>query len=312
MQSQLDQLHQIQQIQLNECSQPLSLCKSTDKEKFWLDDPKELYQNDHYTKFIPKYEMTRNEQLNAITRFCIYAIIIIIIFTYGVSFVFIPIVLLILVVIFYKMYLSDPNSNKNEFDKIINTRKEKLKLEKDAEQREYHHDGDVVYKTNDQLDKEAEARKNYTILSGYYDADNELYLGKKPEREIYKRNADPSLFTVDEILDYKKNACRAPTTNNPFMNPDVTEFGQVNPPVACNADDDDIKENINVNFNHELFRDVDELFDKKNSQRQFYTIPNTAIPNNQTEFAQWLYNIPSTCKEDQNCLRYDDLRTHLR
>jgi hypothetical protein len=62
-------------------------------------------------------------------------------------------------------------------------------------------------------------------------------------------------------------------------------------------------------FNHNLFKDVNDVFGKMNSQRQFYTMPNTTIPNAQDDFAKWLYANPKTCKEDQEfCLRYEDVR----
>ena len=52
-------------------------------------------------------------------------------------------------------------------------------------------------------------------------------------------------------------------------------------------------------------------YSKFNSQRQFYTTPNTRIPNNQIEFAEWLYKAPETCKENnEHCLRYNDIRYH--
>ena len=58
-----------------------------------------------------------------------------------------------------------------------------------------------------------------------------------------------------------------------------------------------------------LFKDVNDVFGKMNSQRQFYTMPNTKIPNAQDDFAKWLYANPKTCKEDQEfCLRYEDIR----
>ena len=44
-------------------------------------------------------------------------------------------------------------------------------------------------------------------------------------------------------------------------------------------------------------------------QRQFYTMPSTTIPNDQTGFAKFLYQLPTTCKEDSaQCLRYEDVR----
>ena len=93
------------------------------------------------------------------------------------------------------------------------------------------------------------------------------------------------------------------------MNSDILNYNTGDPPEACNVDDELIKEDMKVNFNHELFRDVDELWERKNSQRQFYTTPNTTVPNNQKEFAEWLWKVPKTCKEDQQgCLRWEDLR----
>ena len=51
------------------------------------------------------------------------------------------------------------------------------------------------------------------------------------------------------------------------------------------------------NGNDSLFRDVNDLFGKNNSQRQFYTVPGNSIPNDQDTFAKWLYATPKTCKE---------------
>jgi len=93
------------------------------------------------------------------------------------------------------------------------------------------------------------------------------------------------------------------------MNPELSDYNNHNPPAACNADDDEIKDEISINFNKDLYMNIDDVWEKKNSQRQFYTIPSTSVPNNQTAFANWLYNSPKTCKEDQEgCLRYEDLR----
>ena len=64
-------------------------------------------------------------------------------------------------------------------------------------------------------------------------------------------------------------------------------------------------------FNNNLFREVDAVWERENSQRQFYTVPNTSIPNQRNEFAEWLYKSRATCKEDNNnCYNnyYSDLR----
>ena len=54
---------------------------------------------------------------------------------------------------------------------------------------------------------------------------------------------------------------------------------------------------IKKKFNNNLFHDIEDVYDRKNSQRQFYTMPSTTIPNNRDTFQKWLYKTPKTCKE---------------
>ena len=63
-----------------------------------------------------------------------------------------------------------------------------------------------------------------------------------------------------------------------------------------------------IKFNDDIYRDFQDVFDKKNSQRQFYTVPFTNPPD-QTAFAHWLYNTNDICKVNQGkCLKYEDLK----
>jgi hypothetical protein len=110
--------------------------------------------------------------------------------------------------------------------------------------------------------------------------------------------------------------CTPPTLNNPFMNATMNDYLNVDRynniidrPEACDTNDPKIKQEIDRHFGNNLFTDVDDLFGKMNSQRQFYTMPSTTIPNKQEDFAKWLYLNPKTCKEDQDyCLKYEDVR----
>lgn len=293
----------------NTCNDPLALCKTSDKEQFWLDDPRELYR--HYTNFVPKYEMTRNQQLNAITRFCVFMIILILAFNRGEYVLILPISILIVTVLFKKFHTIDIYGREKELDKILSIRQDKEDYQEYLRQKEYAQDGDVHYK-NPFVQEE---KKDYILKTGYYDSDNVLHLGEKQLPSNYMRGDNPkSLYTIDELKDYERNTCRKPTYDNPLMNPSVLEFqAGLDPPAACNANDDEIKDNIKVDFNHKLFRNVDDLWERENSQRQFYTMPNTAIPNNQTEVAKWLYSSPNLiCKEGGDCLRYDDVRIRSR
>lgn len=318
----------------NTCTDPLGLCKTSEHDPFWTDDFSILYTNDNYLRFVPIYESSRNQQLNAITRFAIYAIILLLIFSKNYVWLIVPLIIILFVVVFKKIMNSDVLSREKELAKTINIRADKEHMVNELKNREYQSDGDQIIKTDIDTSPDAlmanlspypdtpgtyrpvqEREVDYKVLAGYYDSDNTLHVGPLAGPSNYLRANPKTYYTVDEMIDFDQNTCRKPTEDNPFMNPPITDFGTPNSPVACNANDDDIKESIKVNFNKGLFQDVDELWDKTNAQRQFYTMPNTAIPNNQSEFANWLYKLPSSviCKDNQEgCLRYDDIRFRTR
>jgi hypothetical protein len=102
--------------------------------------------------------------------------------------------------------------------------------------------------------------------------------------EIFNTTAEP--FKED----YRIEKCTTPKVNNPFMNVLVSDYSD-NPErqEACDVDNVKTKHEMEKHFNNDLFRSVDEVFDNKYSYRQFYTTPNTTIPNDQEGFAKWLY-----------------------
>ena len=85
-----------------------------------------------------------------------------------------------------------------------------------------------------------------------------------------------------------------PTINNPFMNYNYISDVRNKPKTVKQ---DTVKKDITDFFNKTLYRDVSDLYQKNNSQRQFYTMPCTDIVNEQTKFAKWLYYTDETCKE---------------
>jgi hypothetical protein len=96
--------------------------------------------------------------------------------------------------------------------------------------------------------------------------------------------------------DLKKRACVLPSKNNPFMNVnylDYTDFP--NRPRACKMED--VKEEVANNFEIGLHRLENDVYKNTASDRQFFTNPNTTIPNDQTSFAEWLYKTGPTLKE---------------
>lgn len=99
-------------------------------------------------------------------------------------------------------------------------------------------------------------------------------------------------FISDDI---DNESCQLPSNNNPFMNVLLTD--DTNRKQACNIENKKIKRMMKKKFNNNLFHDIEDVYDRKNSQRQFYTMPSTTTPNNRDTFQKWLYKTPKTCKE---------------
>lgn len=90
-----------------------------------------------------------------------------------------------------------------------------------------------------------------------------------------------------------------PNGKNPFMNVLVDEI-KYNPTRAPAASvlDPSVSVTLDDFFRTEFVNDPTDVFNRSQSQRQFYTMPSTTVPNDQGSYQDWLYKIPGkTCKE---------------
>ena len=129
----------------------------------------------------------------------------------------------------------------------------------------------------------------FTVFIHSTQKDNmEMYFNSAPddiENEIQKN-------IIDENI-----TCVQPTTENPFMNINLITDNKEKQKAPPSWNNEKVQEKIEDKFNFNLYRDVGDLYGKSNSQREFYTMPSTTIPNEQTSFAKWLYATGPTCKE---------------
>lgn len=289
------------------------------KDIFWYEDVSVLYKNDNYLDFIPNSKMNYNEKINAIVRFCIYAIILSFVFNKSQRILILPILIIIMTKIFNNKNIHSENfkeSIKNiEKDEIIENQDMNLNIDQNSDQ---NNDIDEIYnsmiqiknQTNETNEKNEtnKTNKKMSFESGTLNKDGTYEGG-----EIYR---DPTYPTLDKInmksiLEERKPIItRQPTTDNPYMNPFVTDFNNDDIiPAPSNADDIDIQNKISKKFNNGLFMNIDDMWNIKNSQRQFFTLPVSSIAGGQKEFSEWLYKNKECCKTDQlGCLRYEDLR----
>jgi hypothetical protein len=83
------------------------------------------------------------------------------------------------------------------------------------------------------------------------------------------------------------------------MNVLINEIGEYpkKPPAKYTADSD-VKKTLDESFDVSVYGDPGDVWNRNQSQREFYTMPSTSIPNDRESFQNWLYRIPGkTCKE---------------
>jgi hypothetical protein len=125
-----------------------------------------------------------------------------------------------------------------------------------------------------------------------------IYYNQKDNIELYFNsinNSDDNIIVQREI-DEKTNI--EPSTENPFMNINLITDNKEKEQAPKSWNNTDLQKEIENKFNYNLYRDVGDLYGKSNSQREYYTMPSTTIPNEQTAFAKWCYSVGPTCKED--------------
>jgi c-di-AMP phosphodiesterase-like protein len=110
-----------------------------------------------------------------------------------------------------------------------------------------------------------------------------LYYFREYIKEPFKNNNE-----------YIKTEIRKSTPSNPMMNLSVMDY---NSKKNIQIDEKITNEEINKNLNGDLFDDIIDVSNKNMFERNFYTTPINTIPNDQTEFAKWLYDKGPTCKE---------------
>ena len=115
------------------------------------------------------------------------------------------------------------------------------------------------------------------------------------------------LNTLEDI-ERQKARCVSTTVDNPFMNPLPADDRRRGP--ACSTlNNTELANKVEANFNNNLFKDVDDIYNRRHSERQYYTVPSTTYANEQGAFANWLYSGPPTCKESPDaCLSGNEYR----
>ena len=282
-------------------------------DKFWINDPYVLAEN--YYEILPSTTMSRITQMNTVTRLFIYFLILCILFNANEDFILYILIGIILIIVFYYIYLTDPiginndliNENVDELEEFTDNcptcdinnnilNKSMIKISDDNK---------IPFIRGSNLDVEIESgyldsNGDFKIGPNYSSIDLKEYEKKEEDKKKKKVSWAKNQIFVDET-------CRKPSADNPFTNIAFTDYlDATNIAEPCNINQKNLTEMQNL-YNSTIFRNTSDVFERENSQRLFYTMPIQSVPNDQTDFANWLYKTGPTCKENsQNCTYYQD------
>ena len=291
---------------------------------FWIYKPKIIFED--YYEIMPNNKMSRTKQLNTITRFIIYLIILTLIFDSNSVLILLCITALIMIIIFYFINKSDikgvakdiANESKDEIEKYTQINKSTCNngacatyRNLDSKTSDNNLNKSIINifdKAKDKVTKATGLEDNKVqVESGYIDGDGNYRIGPDYSYVNYKdvKKQDTPTISYDKNKYFVDKTCRKPTADNPWANivfSDYLDGGNLAEP--CNVDSSEIKQEMQSLYNSTIYRNVSDVFERENSQRIFYTVPITTIPNKQTEFANWLYKSGPTCKENSNNCTY--------
>jgi hypothetical protein len=119
-----------------------------------------------------------------------------------------------------------------------------------------------------------------------------------------------SEFFTSKDKTLSPNICQKPTNDNPFMNYTLGDLmDNSNRPRACKYDD--VKDEMRNEFRSHVYTDSSDIWGKFISDRNYYTMPNTEVVNDQTGFALWCFGNSGECKSfGTNCLKQRDPTYH--
>lgn len=193
-------------------------------DKFWIYDPYILLDKNTLLDIWPKESMTREEKLNAISKFVIFTTIIGFFLFRNLKLLFTGIITLVIIIILYYFL----NKKDSEF-------------------------------------KETFSNTN-------------LY-------QKYKHN-----YTNPNINNPLMNVLLPEIQDNNIRLPAAPSYNESVEKEINNSAKDIVKRNFNdENVDEKLFNNLGDNFQFEQSMRQWHTMPNTSIPNNQKDFAKFCY-----------------------
>lgn len=239
-----------------------------DNNEYWFQDINILLDTKRLGFFFPTSEMTYPEKTNALVRGSIYLGIILAVFFKNYIYLYIPILMMGFT---YVMHL---------LKKINNDSDKKAQEIRDAQNRSIKERENQDKVRNEHLNISSNEKfRNSNYMKVIDGIDHQKF---KDEQKIRNEN-------------WNKRKCLESTVDNPMMNPNPFSSRNIGP--NCSPLSEETSSLIKTNLNKRIFKDGNDIFDHRNGNRQFYTVPGNTFPNDRDTFMRWCYSRPPTCKE---------------
>ena len=281
-----------------------------DNNIFWLEKPIILLNT--FDKFIPTKNMTTIQQMNSITLFCIYALILLKVVDLDNKlttslFIGIIIILILIYINRYKHFDTKSNVKSGLKSGLKSILKKSDKMTDNVDNViDVDNTIDATHIDYGKKSKKVNFVKDISIESGYYDSDDVLRISNFRSEKNRDNVLDNMVGQTSLDNQHLLNQNRELTDETPCINPLLNDFNTDNCPTAANMDDNEMNDRINLTYRKNLFYDGTTAFDHHNTERLFYNTPGGAIPNDQHKFAQWLYGGMKTGKQDSRYVRMPD------
>ena len=239
---------------------------STPSTPFWLNEPTILFNKKYISSVWPNQNMSSSEKLNAISRFVIVASLLGYLITLNFKIIFICIITLAVIAILYNV---QKNHQKNDSSSGNDNGNSNGK-------------GNGNGKGNDNKQK---------VTEGFANA--RLYKELKSEFTNPKEN-NPMMNVLLPEISYDPKRSEAAPSYNVEVEKDLNN--KTKDYVVDTTFSDESKKQREY-IRRKLFSDLGDNFNFDVSMRNFYTNPNTTIPNDQGGFANFCFGDMISAKE---------------
>lgn len=291
----------------------------------WIDEPEVLFDLNRLKYYMPGPNLTWKEQANSLIRFVIYLSLILYLFKGNpMHLVFPPLMLMgiqyylhqqnQLRPLLIKMFNSKPTDTeiKKSVNQPVNPTMDLVKVPTDATSQPGKVD-DTPPSDDQVIEKFSPANQDQKLslnrqrhikhpMDLHKDAEMENEVdrllaeqlgvnqdqGREPKNTIGPR-PDMGLLPPEPEYKPKEIDCKPATVDNPFGN--ALPFDPIEKQVNRVCPDEFAKDE---KFYSGLFNNLDDIFDRNNSQRQFTTNPASTRVNDREAAMQFFYNTPYT------------------